>query len=134
VTHPGEPQRRRLPLVLALVVVALAVLCGYKSVSTPAAGENMTPELRQAIRDIATLTVRDSSAAKPLRTASAEPARTPKAPTLTTRPQPSAGPTHVGVHPGAFCDEHGDYGITTKRRLMRCTTTNHDNAYRWRKA
>jgi hypothetical protein len=60
------------------------------------------------------------------------------APTHTTRPsaqptRPAPGPIH-GVHPGAFCSQHWQYGYTTAGTLMRCTTTASDSRYRWRKA
>jgi hypothetical protein len=38
------------------------------------------------------------------------------------------------VWPGAFCDEHGWYGYTSARTLMRCKTSATDSRYRWRSA
>ncbi|MFW5417791.1 serine/threonine kinase [Nocardiopsis sp. CNT-189] len=39
-----------------------------------------------------------------------------------------------GVHPGAFCDEHWQYGHTAKGTLMQCTPKAGDDRFRWRAA
>ncbi len=39
-----------------------------------------------------------------------------------------------GVHPGAYCDEHWQYGYTKDGTLMQCTTTATDDRFRWRSA
>nr|WP_161631986.1 DUF4190 domain-containing protein [Nocardiopsis baichengensis] len=39
-----------------------------------------------------------------------------------------------GVHPGAYCDEHWQYGYTEDGTLMQCTTTATDDRFRWRSA
>lgn len=39
-----------------------------------------------------------------------------------------------GVHPGAFCDEHWQYGYTAKGTLMQCTPKAGDDRFRWRAA
>lgn len=57
-----------------------------------------------------------------------------KTKTVTTEPEPTSDPTHAGVTAGAFCSEHGDYGLTSKGTLMRCKTSATDSRYRWRKA
>lgn len=54
--------------------------------------------------------------------------------TATTKPEPTSDPTHTGVTAGAFCSEHGDYGLTSKGTLMRCKTSATDSRYRWRRA
>ena len=62
-----------------------------------------------------------------------EPAPQP-APQPEPEPEPVA-PSHVqGVHPGAFCSEHWQYGYTVKGTLMQCTTTAEDSRFRWRQA
>ncbi|OKI17262.1 serine/threonine kinase [Nocardiopsis sp. TSRI0078] len=49
-------------------------------------------------------------------------------------PEPEA-PSHVqGVHPGAFCSQHWQYGYTSAGTLMQCTTTAEDSRFRWRQA
>jgi hypothetical protein len=58
----------------------------------------------------------------------------PKPKTTTRKPSPAPAQTIHGVHPGAFCSQHGDYGLTVDGVLMRCTTTAADSRYRWRKA
>lgn len=50
-------------------------------------------------------------------------------------PEPEPEPAPVeGVHPGAFCSQHWQYGRTTKGTLMQCTTTAEDTRFRWRSA
>ena len=58
----------------------------------------------------------------------------PKPTTKKPKPKPTSEPANTGVHPGAFCSEHGELGTTSKGTLMRCTTTAKDDRYRWRKA
>ncbi|MFL1379533.1 MULTISPECIES: serine/threonine kinase [unclassified Nocardiopsis] len=62
-----------------------------------------------------------------------EPAPQP-APQPEPEPEPEA-PSYVqGVHPGAFCSQHWQYGYTTAGTLMQCTTTAADSRFRWRQA
>ena len=50
-------------------------------------------------------------------------------------PEPEPEPAPVpGVHPGAFCSQHWQYGHTSKGTLMQCTTTAEDERFRWRAA
>ena len=80
--------------------------------------------------------ISDSQATpKPTPTKTAAPKSTP---TKTAAPKPSptvasAAPIQ-GVHPGAFCSQHGLLGYTTTGKLMRCTTSATDSRYRWRAA
>ncbi len=37
-----------------------------------------------------------------------------------------------GVTPGAFCSQHGAYGVTSTGQLMQCKTSATDTRYRWR--
>ncbi|WP_306366075.1 serine/threonine kinase [Nocardiopsis sp. CC223A] len=56
------------------------------------------------------------------------------APQPEPEPEPEA-PSHVqGVHPGAFCSEHWQFGYTSAGTLMQCTTTATDSRFRWRQA
>jgi predicted lipid-binding transport protein (Tim44 family) len=72
---------------------------------------------------------------KPTATAKATTKATKKATTkATTKPEPTTAITHAGVTPGAFCSEHGDFGLTSKGTLMKCKTSATDTRYRWRKA
>lgn len=58
----------------------------------------------------------------------------------TTRPHTAPHTTATtaqaiqGVHPGAFCSEHGEYGYTDKGLKMICSVTATDSRYRWRSA
>lgn len=47
-----------------------------------------------------------------------------------TRPAPA--PTIKGVNPGAFCSQHGAFGLTKTGKLMRCKSSATDTRYRWR--
>lgn len=50
-------------------------------------------------------------------------------------PEPAPEPAPVpGVHPGAFCSQHWQFGHTSKGTLMQCTTTAEDERFRWRAA
>lgn len=54
--------------------------------------------------------------------------------TATPRPTGTkSSRTYVqGVHPGAYCSEHGAYGYTSAGTLMQCKTSASDSRYRWR--
>lgn len=56
------------------------------------------------------------------------------APEPEPEPEPEAPSYAQGVHPGAFCSEHWQYGYTPKGTLMQCTTTAEDSRFRWRQA
>jgi hypothetical protein len=58
------------------------------------------------------------------------------APKVTTKPKAkkTTPATIRGVHPGAYCSQHGALGMTSDGTLMRCRTTAADSRYRWRKA
>lgn len=65
-----------------------------------------------------------------------EPAPAPDpepAPEPAPEPEPAPAPVQ-GVHPGAFCSQHWQYGHTNNGTLMRCTTTAEDSRFRWRAA
>lgn len=63
-----------------------------------------------------------------------EPAPQPE-PEPEPEPEPAPEPAPVtGVHPGAFCSQHWQYGHTNKGTLMQCTTTAEDERFRWRAA
>lgn len=49
-------------------------------------------------------------------------------------PEPEPPSYAQGVHPGAFCSEHWQYGYTPAGTLMQCTTTAEDSRFRWRQA
>lgn len=72
---------------------------------------------------------------KPKATTKASTKATKKPTTKATpKPEPTTETTHTGVTPGAFCSEHGDYGLTSKGKLMKCKTSSTDSRYRWRAA
>lgn len=80
--------------------------------------------------------VTPSATPKPTSTPKATTKPATKKPTTkaTTRPAPTTATTHTGVRAGAFCSEHGDYGLTSKGTLMKCKTSSTENRYRWRAA
>jgi hypothetical protein len=59
------------------------------------------------------------------------------APTKAVKPSPSKSPTRTvvqGVHPGAYCSQHGAYGRSDAGVLYRCVYVAADDRYRWRRA
>lgn len=59
----------------------------------------------------------------------------PAEPEPEPEPEPQPEPAPVpGVHPGAFCSQHWQFGHTNKGTLMQCTTTAEDERFRWRAA
>jgi hypothetical protein len=113
---------RRHPFVVAVLIVAIAC-CGlgdYGLVRSVLDGD-ANPD------NVATVaTPKASETPATIRTNAGTP------PKSNSNRSPTSNTTHFGVKAGAFCDEHGDYGLTAKRKLMRCTTSDSDDRYRWR--
>jgi hypothetical protein len=107
----------------------------------PQAERFVLPTTSYAPTTAAPLVAPTTARSTTVRPATAKPRTTaPKPRPTTKKPKPRSKPTtepassNTGVHPGAFCSQHGEYGTTSTGRRMRCKTTSSDDRYRWRAA